>query len=138
VGPGGGSSRAFGAGSVPAPGGSGGVLEWVREAPEAEHVRPFARAGGGAKSARGRLGRGCGGGDAGRPGSVRGGIGMAISGIPGPSGATPEKPVGLVYLALADGATGRVVRVEFGSEPGREGIKYLASQTALVLLRRHL
>jgi len=70
--------------------------------------------------------------------AFRADIGIAITGIAGPSGATPDKPVGLVYLALAEGATGRVVRVEFGSEPGREGIKHLATQGALDLLRRHL
>lgn len=65
-------------------------------------------------------------------------IGIAVTGLAGPSGATPDKPVGLVYLALADQVRGRVVRVEFGSEPGREGIKSLAAQAALDLLRRHL
>lgn len=65
-------------------------------------------------------------------------IGLAVTGIAGPSGGSPEKPVGRVYLACADGAQVRTVRVDFGSEPGREGIKYLATQAALDLLRRHL
>ncbi|MDR7568428.1 MAG: competence/damage-inducible protein A, partial [Armatimonadota bacterium] len=65
-------------------------------------------------------------------------LGVAITGIAGPSGATPEKPVGLVYVALADGEEVRVRRADFGAQFGRQGIKHLATQAALDLLRRHL
>ncbi|MDR7614391.1 MAG: competence/damage-inducible protein A [Armatimonadota bacterium] len=65
-------------------------------------------------------------------------LGVAITGIAGPSGATPEKPVGLVYVALADGEEIQVRRADFGPQFGREGIKHLATQAALDLLRRHL
>jgi len=65
-------------------------------------------------------------------------LGLAITGIAGPSGATPEKPVGLVHVALAHGEGVEVRRADFGPQFGREGTKYLATQAALDLLRRHL
>ncbi len=65
-------------------------------------------------------------------------LGIATTGIAGPTGATPEKPVGLVYIALAHAKGTDVREVRFGTEPGRAGVKYLASQTALDLIRLHL
>lgn len=65
-------------------------------------------------------------------------IGLGVTGIAGPAGGTPEKPVGLVYLALADAGGTLHRRLAFGSEAGREGIRFLASQAALNLLRLHL
>lgn len=63
-------------------------------------------------------------------------IGIGITGIAGPEGGTPEKPVGLVYLAL-DGAAGeRVRRVHFPG--GRERVRFQATQAALEMLRRGL
>lgn len=63
-------------------------------------------------------------------------IGVAITGIAGPDGGTPEKPVGLVYVAL-DGAAGtRVRRAVFPG--GRERVRYQATQVALEMLRRGL
>ncbi len=56
--------------------------------------------------------------------------GVGITGIAGPGGATSEKPVGLVYLAVAgpDGAT-RVYRHQFTGN--RQDIKYRTAMTAL-------
>ncbi len=65
-------------------------------------------------------------------------VGIAVTGIAGPSGGTEAKPVGRVYLALADAQSSRTVRADFGEEPGREGVRRLASQAALNLLRRYL
>ena len=65
-------------------------------------------------------------------------LGIATTGIAGPTGATPEKPIGLVYIALAHAQGTDVREVRFGTEPGRAGVKYLASQTALDLIRLHL
>jgi nicotinamide-nucleotide amidase len=63
-------------------------------------------------------------------------FGLAITGIAGPTGGTPQKPVGLVYVALAwEG--GHVAR-EYRFHGGRELIKYRAAQMALEMLRRHL
>ena len=63
-------------------------------------------------------------------------FGLAITGIAGPDGGSEEKPVGLVYIALAS---------ESGTEhrklnlPGdRHLVRWRASQAALDLLRRRL
>ena len=63
-------------------------------------------------------------------------IGVGITGIAGPDGGTPEKPVGLVFVSL-DGAAGtRVRRAVF---PGaRDRVRYQAAQVALEMLRRGL
>ena len=65
-------------------------------------------------------------------------LGISTTGIAGPTGATPEKPIGLVYIALAHAAGTEVNELRFGTEPGREGIKHLASQSALDMIRLHL
>ncbi len=62
---------------------------------------------------------------------------ISTTGIAGPGGGTPQKPVGTVFVALAtrDGAT----QVEHHNFPtDRETFKWLASQAALDLLRRNL
>ncbi len=63
-------------------------------------------------------------------------LGLAVTGIAGPTGGTKEKPVGLVYLALADKRTAVVRSHLFSGD--RDGIRCRASQTALDLLRRYL
>jgi nicotinamide-nucleotide amidase len=61
---------------------------------------------------------------------------LAITGVAGPGGGTPEKPVGTVWLALqGDGATSAVRRVFPGD---RAEIRARSAQAALDLLRRHL
>jgi nicotinamide-nucleotide amidase len=64
-------------------------------------------------------------------------IAVAVTGIAGPTGGTPEKPVGLVYLALAT-KTGKTEVVQKNLSPQRETFKYMASQIALDLVRRAL
>lgn len=62
--------------------------------------------------------------------------GLAITGIAGPEGGTAEKPVGTVWVAVAD-ASGTVAQLrQFTSV--RETIKQWSSQLALDLLRRRL
>ncbi len=64
-------------------------------------------------------------------------FGLAVTGIAGPGGATPSKPVGTVCLALA--AAPEPPRVRRVQLPGdRERVKFQASQAALDLLRRAL
>ncbi len=65
-------------------------------------------------------------------------LGISVTGVAGPSGGTPAKPVGLVYLALAEGG-GRPAEVVERRYPGtRERIRLQASQTALDMIRRRL
>jgi nicotinamide-nucleotide amidase len=64
-------------------------------------------------------------------------LAVAVTGIAGPTGGTPEKPVGLVYFGLAT-RDGKTQFVERTLSPTREIFKYMASQIALDLLRRAL
>jgi nicotinamide-nucleotide amidase len=65
------------------------------------------------------------------------GIALATTGIAGPSGATPEKPVGLGWLALDDAESGVYVRrVALSGE--REAIASRATTIALGMLWQHL
>ena len=63
-------------------------------------------------------------------------IGLATTGIAGPGGGTEEKPVGLVYIAIAYGDEIEVYKRVFKGK--RRRVKYLTSQTALNLLRKSL
>jgi nicotinamide-nucleotide amidase len=63
-------------------------------------------------------------------------LGVGITGIAGPGGGTEEKPVGLVFIALADGKHTEVVERRFGG--GRDRVRWFATQLALDLLRRKL
>ena len=63
--------------------------------------------------------------------------GLAITGIAGPGGGSPEKPVGLVYIGLA-GPDRQAVAYEyrFGQDRDRAGIQLRSACNALDLLRR--
>ena len=63
-------------------------------------------------------------------------FGLAVTGVAGPGGGTPEKPVGLVYVALADDAHTEHRRLMLPGD--RHLIRWRASQFALDLLRRRL
>ncbi len=63
-------------------------------------------------------------------------VGVGITGVAGPDGGTKEKPVGLVFVALA-GVVGKIVRRNLF--PGaRERVRHQATQVALEMLRRAL
>jgi len=63
-------------------------------------------------------------------------VALAVTGIAGPSGATSRKPVGLVYIGLADRRRTLTQRCRFFGD--RETVKFQAAQTALDWLRRYL
>lgn len=62
---------------------------------------------------------------------------LSLTGIAGPGGGSPEKPVGLVFIALARPG-GETLCSEFRFPADRTTFKQLASQAALDLLRREL
>jgi nicotinamide-nucleotide amidase len=59
---------------------------------------------------------------------------LAVTGIAGPSGGTPDKPVGTVFISLA-GPSGTIVTRQFNPYD-RETFKQVTAQQALDLLRR--
>ncbi len=65
-------------------------------------------------------------------------LGIGITGIAGPGGGTPEKPVGLVYLALSDGEHTWVRKMSGNSKKGRSYLRWLAASNALDMVRRYL
>ncbi|MDP3703886.1 MAG: competence/damage-inducible protein A [Candidatus Omnitrophota bacterium] len=63
-------------------------------------------------------------------------VGLSVTGIAGPTGATVKKPVGLIFLGLADRRGVKTLRCQFFGD--RASIKMQATQTALDWLRRSL
>jgi competence/damage-inducible protein CinA-like protein len=63
-------------------------------------------------------------------------LGIGITGVAGPAGGSPEKPVGLVFHALASESGTQVVERNFFGD--RKRIRWFASQQALDMLRRKL
>lgn len=59
-------------------------------------------------------------------------VGAAITGIAGPGGGSPEKPVGLVYISLAGPRGEKVERHVFAGS--RDEIKLRAARRAIALL----
>ncbi len=63
-------------------------------------------------------------------------IAVATTGIAGPSGGTPEKPVGLVYFAVSTPEGTKARKVQFFGD--RERVRLMATLSALDTIRRTL
>jgi PncC family amidohydrolase len=63
-------------------------------------------------------------------------IGLAVTGIAGPGGGLPGKPVGLVYIALSARTYERVEHYVWDSD--REGNKAYSAEAALAMLKEFL
>ena len=63
------------------------------------------------------------------------GIGLSVTGIAGPTGGSPEKPIGLVYLGLATETGVQTRRLEMGPEQPRQVIRHRAAKQALNWVR---
>jgi len=63
-------------------------------------------------------------------------IGVSVTGIAGPGGGLPGKPVGLVYIALSARDAERVERFVWDSD--REGNKAHSAEAALKILKEYL
>jgi nicotinamide-nucleotide amidase len=62
-------------------------------------------------------------------------LGVGITGVAGPNGGTPEKPVGTAHVAIADSSGSKERGAHYPGE--RDRIRWQASQTALDLVRRY-
>lgn len=58
-------------------------------------------------------------------------IGISTTGVAGPGGGTPEKPVGLVYLGLSTAAGTHTRRLDMGAERPRDLIQIFTAKAAL-------
>jgi nicotinamide-nucleotide amidase len=63
-------------------------------------------------------------------------IGIGITGIAGPSGGTAEKPVGLVFIGLADERSTQVREFRFPGD--RERVRLWSTNAALEMIRRRV
>ena len=63
-------------------------------------------------------------------------IGLSVTGIAGPAGATPEKPVGLFYIGIASDLGTTVMEHVFTGD--RLENKKSAAEAALIMLKEHL
>ena len=65
-------------------------------------------------------------------------IAVAVTGVAGPGGGTPQKPVGLVYIAaMRKGGTANVQRFTFG-DIGRHAVRFASVREALAMIEAAL
>ncbi len=62
--------------------------------------------------------------------------GVGVTGIAGPSGGSPEKPVGTVHIAVAGAGAARERELHLTGD--RERVRWQAAQIALEMVRRQL
>jgi nicotinamide-nucleotide amidase len=62
-------------------------------------------------------------------------LGAGVTGIAGPTGGTPEKPVGLVHIAVVDEKNTKERAFRFPGD--RDRIRHQATQAALDMIRRY-
>lgn len=63
-------------------------------------------------------------------------VGMAVTGIAGPGGGTPDKPAGTVWICV--GTSGDVEARQFRFSFDREGNKMISAKAALFMLRNRI
>ncbi len=63
-------------------------------------------------------------------------LALAVTGVAGPGGGSPEKPVGTVFIALATAAGCRAQGYRFSGS--RDEVRNITAFTAMDWLRRHL
>ncbi len=63
---------------------------------------------------------------------------IAITGVAGPGGGSPEKPVGTVEIAITGPADAEVESRRFQYPGDRERVRWISGQFALEMLRRRL
>ena len=63
-------------------------------------------------------------------------VGFSISGIAGPAGGTPAKPVGTVWMAISTHIHERAYRFQF--DGSREEIKHQAAVQALSIISKDI
>jgi nicotinamide-nucleotide amidase len=63
-------------------------------------------------------------------------VGVGITGVAGPTGGTPDKPVGLVHLCVRTPSGEHPLRLNIPG--GRSDVRVRAVQAALHLIRRAL
>lgn len=61
-------------------------------------------------------------------------LSVSITGVAGPTGGSPEKPVGTVWFATARRGGPTLARLERFGDLGREGVRLAAVETALFML----
>lgn len=65
-------------------------------------------------------------------------IAVAVTGVAGPGGGTPMKPVGTVHFATARANGAIAHRLEHFEAPDRDGIRMEATRVALEMLRERV
>ena len=63
-------------------------------------------------------------------------IGLSVTGIAGPDGGTPEKPVGTVFFGLVTADCSRVLQFKFSGS--RDQIQEITAFTGMNLIRKYL